>query len=89
MIHYSPTLVMRLELTPVTVQPLPFKALREIAAESLRQAILDGSIRPGQKIMDVEIAAQMGVSRSPVVLCGTLCQSGGESAARSAMSPVR
>lgn len=50
----------------VTVPPLPFKTLREIVADSLRQAILDGSIRPGQKIMDVEIAAQMGVSRSPV-----------------------
>jgi DNA-binding GntR family transcriptional regulator len=50
----------------MAVQQLPFRSLREIVAESLRQAILDGSIRPGQKIMDADIAAQMGVSRSPV-----------------------
>ncbi|HEX2924255.1 MAG TPA: GntR family transcriptional regulator [Chloroflexota bacterium] len=50
----------------IPVQQLPFRSLREMVADSLRQAILDGTIGPGQKIMDADVAAQMGISRSPV-----------------------
>ncbi|WP_346233623.1 GntR family transcriptional regulator [Parafrigoribacterium mesophilum] len=34
--------------------------------EELRDAIVSGSIQPGQRIREVEIAARLGVSRTPV-----------------------
>lgn len=45
---------------------LPFKSLREMVADALRRAILDGTIKPGQKILEGEVATHMGISRSPV-----------------------
>jgi DNA-binding GntR family transcriptional regulator len=48
------------------LQPPPYHSLREMVAERLREAILDGTLRPGQRIMDAEVAAKMGISRSPV-----------------------
>ena len=53
-------------MTSSNIPTLPFKSLREMVAESLRQAILDGSFKPGQRLMDAEIATRMGISRSPV-----------------------
>ncbi len=40
--------------------------LKERIQDCLRQAILDGSLSPGQKLIEGEIARQFGVSRSPV-----------------------
>lgn len=40
-------------------------ASNEVTAE-LRQAILNGSLRPGDKLSQVDLAAQLGVSRMPV-----------------------
>jgi GntR family transcriptional regulator of gluconate operon len=40
--------------------------LKEQIQACLRQAILDGSLSPGQKLIEGEIAQQFGVSRSPV-----------------------
>ncbi len=37
-----------------------------MVANSLRQSILDGNLKPGQRLMDAEIASRMGISRSPV-----------------------
>lgn len=40
--------------------------LREAVVRTLRMAILDGSLRPGQTISENKIAAQLSVSRTPV-----------------------
>ncbi len=48
------------------LRPPQFKSLREVVVDSLREAILDGSLRPGQRIQDSEVALQLGVSRTPV-----------------------
>jgi DNA-binding GntR family transcriptional regulator len=40
--------------------------LAEQAREALRTAILDGSIRPGERITIEQLAAELGVSRTPV-----------------------
>ncbi|MHB1162720.1 MAG: GntR family transcriptional regulator [Chloroflexota bacterium] len=48
------------------LKPLPFRSLQEMVADNLRQAILSGVLKPGQRILDAEIARQMGISRSPV-----------------------
>ncbi|OQY24560.1 MAG: hypothetical protein B6I35_01160 [Anaerolineaceae bacterium 4572_32.2] len=44
----------------------PHKSLREVALSAIRQAILRGDLKPGQRLMEGEIAEQMGMSRAPV-----------------------
>jgi DNA-binding GntR family transcriptional regulator len=41
-------------------------SLREKVTNDLREAILTGMIQPGQRIKEMDIAEQMGVSRGPV-----------------------
>jgi len=41
-------------------------SLRERVTNDLRDAILNGHIAPGQRIKEMEIAEQMGISRGPV-----------------------
>ena len=36
------------------------------AYEALRSAILNGSIRPGERLGEVELSSQFGVSRTPI-----------------------
>jgi len=43
-----------------------YKPLRELVYESLREAIMLGRLRPGERLMEVQLAEEMGVSRTPV-----------------------
>ncbi|MGI6649613.1 MAG: GntR family transcriptional regulator [Bacillota bacterium] len=43
-----------------------YKPLREIVFESLREAIINGVLKPGERLMEVQLAEEMGVSRTPV-----------------------
>lgn len=43
-----------------------YKPLREIVFETLREAIIQGRLRPGQRMMEIQLAEEMGVSRTPV-----------------------
>lgn len=40
--------------------------LRDVAFQKLRQAILRGELVPGQRLMEIQLAEQLGVSRTPV-----------------------
>lgn len=40
--------------------------LRELAYDSIRDAILDGSLAAGQRIKERDVASQMGISTTPV-----------------------
>lgn len=42
------------------------RPLREIVYEQLKRQILTGKITPGTRMMEVELAEEMGVSRTPV-----------------------
>jgi len=42
------------------------KPLREIVYEELKRQIMVGEIQPGTRMMEVELADEMGVSRTPV-----------------------
>ena len=42
------------------------KSLREIVFEHLRNAILDGTLLPGERLMEVQLADKLGVSRTPI-----------------------
>lgn len=43
-----------------------YKPLGEVVFEYLRNAILSGKLKPGERLMEVAIADQIGVSRTPV-----------------------
>lgn len=40
--------------------------LREVVFKTLRQAILKGEMKPGERLMEVSLAKKLGVSRTPV-----------------------
>ncbi len=42
------------------------KPLREVVFEHLRSAILDGTLLPGERLMEVQLADKLGVSRTPI-----------------------
>lgn len=42
------------------------KSRRERVLEALREAIVTGELKPGQALIEVELAAQLGVSRAPL-----------------------
>jgi len=54
------------DAVPIVSQLPQFRPLRSDAYESLREAILLGRLRPGQRIVEAEIARQMGISRGPI-----------------------
>lgn len=43
-----------------------YQPLRDVIFETLRKAIISGDIKPGERLMEVSLAEQMGVSRTPV-----------------------
>jgi DNA-binding GntR family transcriptional regulator len=40
--------------------------LREVVFNTLRQAILAGELRPGERLMEIHLAERLGVSRTPI-----------------------
>ena len=44
------------------------RPLREIVYEELKMQILTGKIIPGTRMMEVELADDMGVSRTPITV---------------------
>ena len=43
-----------------------YQPLREVVCESLREAIRTGILKPGERIMEIQLAEELGVSRTPV-----------------------
>ena len=43
-----------------------YKPLREIVSVALRQAIRDGILPPGERLMEIPLAEELGVSRTPI-----------------------
>jgi len=43
-----------------------YKPLRDIVFDALKDAILKGRLKPGERLMEVQLAEEMGVSRTPV-----------------------
>lgn len=43
-----------------------YKPLRELVFDSLRKAIIHGKLKPGERLMEIQLAEEMGVSRTPV-----------------------
>lgn len=43
-----------------------FLPLRDVVFNTLRKAILTGSLKPGERLMEVHLANKLGVSRTPI-----------------------
>ncbi len=43
-----------------------YKPLREVVFESIRGAIISGVLKPGERLMEVQLAEKLGVSRTPI-----------------------
>ena len=43
-----------------------FLPLRDVVFNTLRQAILRGELKPGERLMEIRLANQLGVSRTPI-----------------------
>ena len=51
------------ELSMITDAYLP---LRDLVFITLREAILQGKLEPGERLMEIALASQLGVSRTPI-----------------------
>ncbi len=49
-------------LVPVRLDS--YKPLREVVFDSLREAIISGTLRPGERMMEIQLAEELGVSRT-------------------------
>ena len=54
-----------LDLQMEDYQYLP---LRDVVFRTLRQAILRGELKPGERLMEIRLANQLGVSRTPIMV---------------------
>lgn len=43
-----------------------YKPLRDVVFENIREAILEGRLEPGKRLMETQLADELGVSRTPV-----------------------
>ena len=49
-----------------TVHMDEYLPLRDVVFNTLRQAILKGEIKPGERLMEIALAQKLGVSRTPI-----------------------
>lgn len=52
------------KLVPIKLDS--YKPLREVVSEALRDAIVSGVLKPGERLMEIQLAEELGVSRTPV-----------------------
>lgn len=50
----------------MTLEPLADASTAEVVAQRIRDAILDGNLRPGDRLIEADLAAELGISRGPV-----------------------
>lgn len=55
---------MERKLLPIRLDS--YQPLREVVCETLREAIVDGVLKPGERLMEIQLAEELGVSRTPV-----------------------
>ena len=52
------------KLEPINLDT--YQPLREVVCEALRDAIRKGILEPGERLMEVQVAEELGISRTPV-----------------------
>lgn len=52
--------------TDFQVNKYEYLPLRDVVFNTLRQAILRGELKPGERLMEIQLANKLGVSRTPI-----------------------
>ncbi|MGI6452639.1 MAG: GntR family transcriptional regulator [Syntrophomonadaceae bacterium] len=52
------------KLLPVNLDS--YKPLRELVLEAIREAIINGTLKPRERLMEIQLAEELGVSRTPI-----------------------
>lgn len=52
--------------TNFTIEMDEYLPLRDVVFTTLRQAILRGELKPGERLMEIQLANKLGVSRTPI-----------------------
>jgi DNA-binding GntR family transcriptional regulator len=55
---------MERRLSPIKLDS--YKPLREVVSETVREAIVNGTLKPGERLMEIQLAEELGVSRTPI-----------------------
>ncbi|GBG58190.1 GntR family transcriptional regulator [Sporomusaceae bacterium FL31] len=55
---------MERRLSPIKLDS--YQPLREVVCETLRDSIRNGVLQPGERLMEIQLAEELGVSRTPV-----------------------
>ncbi len=50
----------------LTLNMNAYLPLRDVVFNTLREAILKGELKPGERLMELQLAAKLGVSRTPI-----------------------
>lgn len=50
----------------LTLHTDAYLPLRDVVFHTLREAILKGELKPGERLMELQLAAKLGVSRTPI-----------------------
>ena len=50
----------------LTLKMDAYLPLRDVVFNTLREAILKGELKPGERLMELQLAAKLGVSRTPI-----------------------
>ncbi len=50
----------------LTLHMNAYLPLRDVVFHTLREAILKGELKPGERLMELQLAAKLGVSRTPI-----------------------
>ncbi|HWP98186.1 MAG TPA: GntR family transcriptional regulator [Syntrophomonadaceae bacterium] len=51
-------------LRPVNLDS--YKPLRELVLDAIREAIISGTLKPRERLMEIQLAEELGVSRTPI-----------------------
>lgn len=51
-------------LRPVNLDS--YKPLRELVLDAIREAIINGTLKPRERLMEIQMAEELGVSRTPI-----------------------
>ena len=50
----------------LTLNMNAYLPLRDVVFNTLREAILKGDLKPGERLMELQLASKLGVSRTPI-----------------------
>ena len=53
------------DLTSIMTE-YPYMPLRDVVFHTLRRAIMQGDLKPGERLMEIKLANRLGVSRTPI-----------------------